>query len=352
MPNIDAKKICLIRTSAIGDTVHALSFVNGLRNGYPDAHLTWVLQTFPYELVKHQPGIDRFITFDRKGGPKDWISLFSQLRSERFDMVIVPQISAKASLLTFFTPAAVRLGFDFKRGRPLHWLITNRHIPPRPMGHSQGQLFEFLEYLGIKNFPIEWNFTFTAEERSWQQKIFDAIGRPVIGFVVATAHREKDWQAQKYIRVMDYAHETLNMQSMIIGGPGAAERRMTDEILGGCRSEPIVALEDSIRRMMLRLDGCRLVVSPDTAPLHVAVALDVPTIGLYGYTNPRRCGPYNKFLDLLIDKYNDPGEENAPINRSTRAGRMPSITAEEVIEKIELGLNRYPRKHRYKQMVR
>jgi heptosyltransferase I len=89
-----------------------------------------------------------------------------------------------------------------------------------------------------------------------------------------------------------------------------------------------------------------MIVSPDTGPLHMAVAMDVPTIGLYGFTDPRRCGPYGKFQDLLIDKYNDPGEENAPITRITRPGRMARITPEMVIEKIKQGLKAYPEKTR------
>jgi heptosyltransferase I len=84
-----------------------------------------------------------------------------------------------------------------------------------------------------------------------------------------------------------------------------------------------------------------MVVSPDTGPLHAAVALNIPTIGLYGASNPRRCGPYKKFGDLLIDKYTDPGEENDPISRRLKPSRMEQITPDEVIEKIKYGLEKY-----------
>jgi heptosyltransferase I len=85
-----------------------------------------------------------------------------------------------------------------------------------------------------------------------------------------------------------------------------------------------------------------LVVSPDTGPLHAAVAMKIPTIGLYGFSDPRRCGPYRSFQDLLINRFADPGEEGAPIRRVTRPGRMEKITAADVLEKIELALQRYP----------
>ena len=303
MSKIDAKRICLIRTSAIGDTVHALAMVNALRHGYPDAHLTWVLQTIPYEMVKAQPGIDQFIPFNRKGSLAEWRSLIRRLRLHEFDLVLAPQASAKVSLLAFLSRAKVKLGFDWHRSRELLYLATNHHIPAGPRRHVQDQFFEFIEYMGIKNYPIQWNFQFTETERAWQQNFFAGIKKPVIGFVIASAHPEKDWLPSFYAKVMDELNQRFDIHSMMIGGPSERERRISEKIRSLCRCRPTVALEKPIRHTMLQLDGCRLVVAPDTGPLHISVALDTPTIGLYGYSNPDRCGPY-KFRDLLIDKYN------------------------------------------------
>ncbi|MFO7774689.1 MAG: glycosyltransferase family 9 protein [Candidatus Hydrogenedentota bacterium] len=343
MSKIDAERICLIRTSAIGDTVHALALANGLKHEYPDAHLTWVLQTLPYEMVKHQPSVDKFITFNRKAGAKEWRELISILQKERFDLAIIPQASAKTSFIAFFTPARIKLGFDRSRSRELHGLVTNRKIPYRPMGHVQDQFFEFLEYLGATEYPIRWDFRFTEEERQWRQGFFASFDRPAIGFVIASAHREKDWRADYYARIMDHVDFELGFQPLMIGGPSEREKQIADEISSQCRCTPFAALEKPIRHTMLQLEGCRMVVAPDTGPLHIAVALGAPTVGLYGYSNPRRCGPY-RFRDLLIDHYNDPGEEDAPITRKTRPGRMETIQPREVIEKIEYGLAAYQAK--------
>jgi heptosyltransferase I len=343
MPKFDAKKICLIRTSALGDTVHALGLVNGLRKGFPDAHLTWVLQTLPCDMVKHQKNIDQFIVFDRKGDTRSWFNLFSRLRKESFDLLLLPQVSAKASIIALFARAKIRIGFDMKRSRELHWLAVNHRIPPRPMGHAQDQFFEFLDYLDIRDYAGEWNFTFTDSEIGWRESFFKQFKRPVISFVIASSAREKDWAPEKYAQVIDYVDQALNMQPMLIGGPSAIENEIASQICSLSRSTPFIALEKPIRNTMMQMSGSKMIVSPDTGPLHIAVALDIPTIGLYGYSNPRRCGPYRKYLDLLVDKYNAPGEENAPITRETRIGRMSMITPEEVIEKIKLGLEKYPR---------
>ncbi|MFO7962490.1 MAG: glycosyltransferase family 9 protein [Desulfobacterales bacterium] len=343
MPNFSAEHICLIRTSALGDTVHALALANGLKKGYPDARLTWILQPLSYDMVKHQPNIERFIIFERAGGIRAWTDLHRQLKKERFEIAVIPQVSFRTSFLSALVRADIKVGFDFRRSRELSWLFTNRHIPPRTPGHVQDQFFEFLKYLGIDPFPPEWNFTFTSEEMQWRDRFFSRIGRPVVSFVIASSDPGKDWLPARYAAVMDHVDRFLECQPMLIGGPTRREADLARIITRNCNSKPVIALEKPIRRTMLQLSGSALVVSPDTGPLHAAVALNVPTVGLYGYSDPRRCGPYRKFQDLLIDEYNDPENPGSPIRRKTRKGRMTRITPEAVIEKIELGLGRYGR---------
>lgn len=341
MPEFPPKKICLVRISALGDTVHALALANGLKKGFPNASLTWILQPLPYEMVKHQPNIDEFVVFKRNAGLYAWRELRDRLKNERFDIAVIPQVSFRSSFISALVRADIKLGFDFRRSRELSWLFTNRHIPHRKPGHVQDQFFEFLDYLGVRDYQKEWNFVFTAEELKWQKEFFHRINRPVISFVIATSHAGKDWPPEHYSRTMDLVKSKHGFQPMIIGGPSLQEEKIAAEIARRCRSNPVIALEKPIRKTLLQLSGSRLVVSPDTGPLHAAVALGTPTVGLYGFSDPRRCGPYGKFKELLIDKYNNPSQTDEPIRRKTKKGGMEKITPDEVMEKIELGIRRY-----------
>ena len=342
MPRIEAQKICLIRTSALGDVVHALAMVNGLRTGYPDAHLTWILERVPYEMVMHQPNVDRFIVFNRKEGLQAWKSLYRELKAERFDLLLLPQVSLKAGLISSLVRAENKLGFDRKRAKELHGWFINLAIPEHPYQHVQDHYFEFLDFLEIRNYPIEWNVTFTDEEINWRETFFEQFDRPVISFVVSAAVPEKNWPTERHAEVIDHVESHLGLQPLLLGGPSHQEKMIADEIVRLCHCPVAVALEKPIRRTLLQLSGSRLVVSPDTGPLHAAVAMKIPTIGLYGFSDPRRCGPYRDFQDLLINRFADPGEEDTPIRRVTRPGRMEYISASEVIEKIELALQKYP----------
>ena len=84
-------------------------------------------------------------------------------------------------------------------------------------------------------------------------------------------------------------------------------------------------------------------MSPDTGPYHLAVALGVPAVGLYGLTDPARVGPGRRFLDLVVDAFHDPGERWHPPRAGYREGRMEGIPVTRVIEAVELARSRYSR---------
>jgi heptosyltransferase I len=111
-------------------------------------------------------------------------------------------------------------------------------------------------------------------------------------------------------------------------------------ITAAARNPPVDALGSGLRNLVSILDASTLVLSPDTGPLHMSVALDRPVISLIGYSDPRRTGPYRKFHDLNIDAYHDPGE-NTPVSMETRSGRMQRITVADVENRLGIWSERY-----------
>lgn len=342
-PRIPAGRICLVRLSAIGDTVHAIGLVNALRVLYPSAHLTWILEPRPHEVAREQPNVDRFIVFDPRKGVWAFEELRRSLHGCRFDLLVLPQVSFRSSLVAAHVKARVKLGFDWKRSRELHWVFTNVHLPPGPVQHAQELMLEFARFLGLCEWEPEWGIRFTAEEAARMQMLFSGIGRKVVAFVVGSSVPERDWAPERYAALADRIDRELDLQPMLVGGPSTREREIADRILAATASRPIVALDRPLRDTMWKLAGSSVVVSPDTGPLHIAVALNRPTVGLYGCTNPRRVGPWRRFADLLVDAYHDEGTQDVAITRQTRPGRMVRITVDEVFDKVRLALERYPR---------
>jgi heptosyltransferase I len=133
-----------------------------------------------------------------------------------------------------------------------------------------------------------------------QAEFYKPLGR-TCAIVVGTSKPQKNWPADRYAQVIDAIEGKLGLRCVLVGGPSAIEREAADEITRLCRIKPLNALGDDVRRVVWLLDGASLVISPDTGPLHIARALDRPVVGLYGYTNPKRYGPYRKFQDLMVD---------------------------------------------------
>jgi heptosyltransferase I len=223
----------------------------------------------------------------------------------------------------------------------MNWMFTNRKIPPHPVGqHVQDQYFEFLAALGVPYEPVTWNLGPWPDERGWQQQFFAPISRRVASIVVATSKAQKDWLPERWAEVVDRLVEDHDLQPVLVGGRSERELRAESVIMARARHTPISTLGSGLRKLVSILDGSALVLAPDTGPLHMAVALDRPVISLIGYTNPKRTGPYRRFHDLIVDAYGEPGE-NYPLSMQTRLDRMPRISVDDVMAKVELWRARF-----------
>ncbi|HEU4564834.1 MAG TPA: glycosyltransferase family 9 protein [Gemmatimonadaceae bacterium] len=335
-------RIGIVMMSAIGDAVHVLPVVTALKRHSPASHISWVLAPGPASLVRGHPDVDEIILFDKKRGVAGLRAVGAELARRPFSLVIDLQVYFKAGLVTALTRAPVKLGFDRARARDLNWLVTTHRIPPHAPQHVQDQYFEFLDYLEVPHEPVRWKLGPWEHEREWQRDFFARIDRPVATLVIATSHPQKDWLPERWAAVSDALYEKHGLQPVLAGGRSPHELEIERAILAHARHRPLSTLGIPLRQLVALLDGSALVISLDTGPLHMAVALDRPVISLMGYNNPKRVGPYRKFHDLLIDAYGDPGEDY-PISLAHRLDRMQRITVEEVMGRVGVWEERYRR---------
>jgi heptosyltransferase I len=334
MIDVSLQRVCIVMMSAVGDAVHVLPVINALKRRSPRTHITWVLQPGPATLVRGHHSVDDIILFDRSRGWRAFTDVRRELAARRFDLVLALQVYFKAGIVTSFTRASVKLGFDLARARDANWLFTTHRIPPHEPQHVQDQYFEFLAEVGVPYEPVKWDLGPWPEERAVQQEFASRFERPIASIVVATSKPEKDWLPERWAEVADALWHDFGLQPVLVGGRSARELAAERVILERASHTPHSALGSGLRNLVGIFDASSLVLSPDTGPLHMAVALDRPVVSLMGYTNPKRTGPYRRFHDLLIDAYGQPGE-NYPISMENRPGRMPRITTRDVLERVE-----------------
>jgi heptosyltransferase I len=333
-------RICVVMMSAVGDAVHVLPVLHALNSHSPDSRITWVLQPGPATLVRGHKHVDDIVLFDRSKGWRAFTDARRELSTREFDLVLDFQVYFKAGIVTSFTRAPVKLGFDRPRARDLNWLFTTDRIPPHEPQHVQDQYLEFLSVLAIPNDQVVWELGPWEQERTWQRDFFARLDRPTAAIVVATSKPQKDWLPERWAEIVDVLYQDFGLQPVLVGGRTERELAAERVIIDRARHKPVSALGSGLRNLVGILDGSALVLAPDTGPLHMAVALNRPVISLMGYTNPKRTGPYRRFHDLIVDAYGDPGEDY-PVSMENRLDRMPRNSVADVVERVERWRTRY-----------
>jgi len=332
-----------VMMSAVGDAVHVLPVINAIKRYRPASRITWVLQPGPAALVRGHPSVDEIVLFDRSHGWRAFADVRGALADKPQDIVLGLQVYFKAGLVTAFSRAPIKLGFDRGRARDLNWLFTTHRIPAHPVGqHVQDQYFEFLKALGIVPEPVVWNLGPWESERDAQREFYSQLERPAAAIVVASSKPQKDWPPERWATVVDALWSDFGLQAVLVGGRTPRERHAEQVIMARSAHRPRSALGSGLRALVGILDGAALALAPDTGPLHMAVALNRPVVSLMGFTNPKRTGPYRRFHDLIVDAYGDPGEDY-PISMENRPGRMNTIQVQDVLAKVERWRTTYER---------
>jgi heptosyltransferase I len=334
-------RVGIVLLTGIGDVVHGLPVANALKRDDPGTRILWVAEPAPAEVLRHHPAVDEVVVFRKSRGVSGVFSLRNDLRDRSCQLALNMQRYGKSLFPLLLMGAGRRIGLPPSKTRDGISFFHTEHLPEGPWRHTQDLFLEFLDALEIPREPVEWRITLSREEERAQRTFFRELGgRPVAGMVLATANRHKDWPAERYVALAE-ALEGMGYRVLLLGGPGERERTAAQLVLELADADPISTLGDSVRRLIWLVQGSDLVVSPDTGPLHIAHALDVPVVGLFGHSNPWRVGPWRRFRDLVVDRYTDPGAEPDPSGYEPKDGRMERIAVDDVLERVERARERY-----------
>jgi heptosyltransferase I len=334
--SIPLDRVAVVMMSTVGNAVHTLPVINSIRAHRPDARITWIMQPGSAALVQGHPAVDEVVVVDRKQGMAGFAALRRTLAGRRFDVALNLQAYFKAGVATRLTGAPVRIGYDRARARDLTWMFSTHRLPPRPRGHVQDEFLEFLEFLGVP-VRLEWGLEPAADEAARYAPLLPDASGPTVAMVVGTTKPEKEWPAERYAALADRIAAELGGRTVLVGGRSPREEAAAAAIRAAVSRQPLDLREWDLRRLAYLLTRADVLVSPDTGPLHMGVALRTPTVALMGHTNPKRYGPYRRYQDLLIDAFGDPGEDY-PVDAPNREGRMGRITVDQVMEKVALAL--------------
>jgi heptosyltransferase I len=298
LDHMDARRIALLKPSALGDIVHALPVLTALRVRFPAAHITWVVNSAYEPLIKNHPDLHDTLPFDRGAFKKGlWksaryaVSFGREMRRRQFDLVIDLQGLLRTGLMCLASGAAVRVGFANAREGSRHAYTHKIHVPDAERIHAVDRYWRVVEALGAGDVPKRFHVPLDAGEVEAVRDELAGLPRPWIAVAVGAKWVTKRWPAGHFAALLQRAQAQSGGTCLFVGtGDDTATSQDVIRDLGGAARD--FTGRTSLPRLAALLSLSDVMVANDTGPLHLAAALGRPCIAPYTCTRVAKHGPY------------------------------------------------------------
>lgn len=296
MKPIDPKhirRIMVRSTNWVGDAVMTTPAMTDLRLAFPEAEIVVVANPLVAQLFTHHPCCDRVLVYDKKGPHKGWGGLWRfarQLSSERFDLAVLLQNAIEAAIMAWFAGIPRRAGYrtDVRRLLLTHGVAVG---PEQKLLHHTEYYRHMLGRICSNEGDGRLCLVCSEAEKAWAARTLTGDRWVAInpGAAYGSAKR---WLPERFAEVADSLSRDFDLQVVLTGGP--AEQEIGRDIEKAMH-RPVLNLigRTSVRQLMAVLESCRLVVTNDSGPMHVAAAFDVPTVAVFGPTDHTTTSPWS-----------------------------------------------------------
>jgi len=290
-------KFLIVRTDRLGDVLLTTPVASALRAQFPDARIAWLVRPYTAPLLEHNPDVNQILT-DRD---QPLSALIEQLRQEKFDAAIVTYPRWRVTWALWRAGVPVRIG---PASKPYSLLFNRRLWQHRSAGarHEADYNLELLKPLGISFKRYSTRLILTAEEKAAGRKTLEGMRisftRPVVVLHPGSGGSSGRWPLTHFMELGDRLQEA-GCDVVVTGGPGEDYQYI---MIDNMRRIPsfVAAGSVSIRELGSIFASANLVVSNSTGPLHMAVALGIPTMSIYSAVptcHPKRWGPYPSIVE-------------------------------------------------------
>jgi predicted lipopolysaccharide heptosyltransferase III len=325
--------ILLIQLKRIGDLILTVPAVAALRKHFPDAKLSLVVSHGCRELVPAIPGISR--TFVAKGNFADateWLTVASNRYSYCLDFTG----NDRSALVTFLSRARKRITYTKVKRAGIRALTYNQFVDSKPrFAHTVDLHLALLGPLGIHDASPTVHLSVPKRAREHASKLLgeNDISSDFIIFHPGSARPEKFWIASRWAELIGYAATKLRMRCVLTGGASTLEQEHIAAIRSATR-QPVLDLSGKMDLLALTalIARGRMLVTVDSAPMHLAGAMRTPQVILFGPTNPFHWRPRSSRALIVQAGSPEPVTHFSP--EHTRVP-MNEISTEQVIRAME-----------------
>lgn len=289
------KKIIIRAPNWVGDSTLALPAMANLKRNFPESELWLAANDWVRDLFRKENYLEGIISLPQQNSLKNLNFSARKLKDFNFDLGILLTNSFGSALLFCLARIPQRWGYK-KDGRG--FLLTKRVPIRNPVGryHQAQYYLDLLSGLGLKNYSTELNLSLDQQEldrvKEWFESLHIDTTRPLVIFNPGAYYGPaKRWPASKYSKLASLLQEKNRAQIIIIGSE--TEVPLAERIAADMSERPfILAGQTSLSQLAAILSLGSVFISNDSGPMHIANALKIPVIALFGPTEPLRTGPY------------------------------------------------------------
>lgn len=294
LATVTAKRVCVVKPSALGDIVQTLPLLPVLRRRFPGAEITWVVNQELADLLDGHRDIDRLIRFSRKGPFASWRRTLGELRAGDFDLVFDLQGLLRTGIMTLLTRSPVRVGLETAReGSRLacHTLVANtgRKVP------AHERYWRLADALGCGDAVPRTEVPIRADDRAWARAQFSRLHEPVLAIHPGAKWKTKRWPVEKFAAIAAKATRHYGFATVILGSRDeqAVADQLAELLQTFVPSATVLSLagQTTLKQLAAVLEAADVLLTNDSGPMHLAAGLGTPVVGVFTCTSAIRSGP-------------------------------------------------------------
>lgn len=297
--SVTPKRLLVLRLDRIGDVVLSTPALQALRRRFPHAHVTMMVRPPCVDLVQGHPALNEVLVYDKDGAHRSpWATIrFAwSLRRHEFDTALVLHPSHRSHWIPWLAGIPVRIGYDRKWGR----LLTHRtpHRKQEGEQHEAAYTLELLRWFGMEPGTPEAMIPIAPEASRHVEAVLKSAGvmgsDALIAVHPSASCISKRWMPERFAQVADRLAASHHVKVCLIAGE--PDRRIADHVQQAMRTPALnLAGALSVGQTAALLARCRLLISNDSGPVHIASAVGTRVVDIFGRNqrglSPKRWGP-------------------------------------------------------------
>jgi lipopolysaccharide heptosyltransferase II len=326
------QRILLIRLRSIGDVVMTTPAITALREGSPEAKITYVIDDPYRELVEGHPALDRVFVLPRGLGVKEFWKHIRKIRQEAYDVLIDFHGGPRASLLTFFSGARLKIGYRIKYKSFVYDIKLPRE-PEEGYFHSVENHINLVKAIGIEprstptlSLPPPKQSEVQNIQRIIQENVLE--GTKIIILHISAGNEFRDWGTKRISRLIALLSQIPQAKIVLVG---SREDSPSEKEITKISDVPHLSMVGRLNLRELRelISVSSLFVGPDSGPMHIAATTTTPIVAYFGPTLPAHFRPWRAKSTLLEKDFDcRPCQQRECIHKDFRCLR--TISPDEV----------------------